>query len=588
MAEITSVLPIANPYNTPTAVVLPTAKSSLKNDQKKSTEQRTDQAAKKAFKEFECWKKFCSLMRIVGHWIKAIPTKIADALNRCLSLEDDSDDEIEDGDEEVPEASPKDYPKSKNLGETAGLSLSQEKVESEGKAPVANASRVPAKFFNKNNNCWFHATLQFFWAMGEEFHRMVHEKDQAHERASLAEEYQREKQNYENQKSNYNQRMAEYDQKMKKVIAYEKALKKYQEEDYPAYEKEMNKQLQAREHEIAEYEKTYIKYKNDLKKWENSGQSKNRPKEPPEPKKIILKEPKRPATVNVPSKPNLSLQPVDPICLIEALKSLSAAMKTGNGQQIRRAADKLQKVTTVFFKGEGGQEDPDEFLVKILTFLAKPFFKIKIVNEGTSEPNSVSLQSIVVQDEYILKLLFKENMTNFQDILNDNFKQSPPIYDPNNPPYITDPIHLKKVPVTTSKESIVDDLNPPNFFIVRLNRNYGTKNKITTCIDFPPDNKINFAKAFGIENPDEVNYKYELKATVIHLGESSQGGHYVANVCGIDGNEQETWYSTNDLGGQVKSISAKDALNGIEESAGNKDGYLFFFKRVMPEPVQEG
>ena len=110
---------------------------------------------------------------------------------------------------------------------------------------------------------------------------------------------------------------------------------------------------------------------------------------------------------------------------------------------------------------------------------------------------------------------------------------------------------------------------------VHVNYDQFMLRKINDPIDFPENHKVNFAKAFGVQDGDISNYDYVLCSTVIQNGVSIQDGHYKANVNGLDPkNGQQRWYHTDDVGAQVIPYDAKQALDS------NKQGYIYFFRKV--------
>lgn len=779
MAEITNIAKANQNPLIGSPASAPAVKSS-KNDAKKETIQRTNQAAQKAFKGYECWNKFCKLLKTIGTWIKSIPTKIAEALNRCLALEDDSIDDIEDEDEEYLDEiaySPLEKIETKididpnlienlknniytassyftqwiikademaisiggmkfkivdhlkaiqkfekeineNLLKIASLkevltvpgidekiskqaeeklnllhdkfnalqndlkekllenqhkirqlkaaekiieakenerpakrSLAIEAFEEDIKNKEAvDATKVPTRLFYNNNNCWFHASLQLLWAMGEDFHRMVREKDK--DRAALIQDHVNEMKKHEERLAAYRKKKPQHLLDKEKFKAYEIALQKYKNEDLPAYDRELKRQQDA-------FKEKKRLYEEEIKQWELTGGPTQPPAEPIESQEITVQEPPIPAKVSRPwlTKPS---EPVSEIGLLDSLKKLSEAMQAGDRQLIRRVADELLDAIraspqTFPDLGEVGvQQDAPAFVDQLLRFLlSKPLFIMDRSKEGLEGTQFAGLKKVNQDNMYTLQLEFKSNKSSFQDILEENFKRTPPINDPINAIKMDDPNQKDKVIEVsqyTEKQQISKNQSPPDLFFIHMKRfaapslaqieeeekafnkvrnkkisdhaeelkkkaefkdkdekeilkaaevilehkkqistfnpDANRSRKISIQIKFPENNIVNFSKAYGIENTQDPDFDYVLCASIIQRG-VTQGGHYVANVEGIDCNSGlPRWYHTDNMGGKVDPISSKQALTGLSNGDGNghQDGYIYFFRRVKKNP----
>lgn len=99
--------------------------------------------------------------------------------------------------------------------------------------------------------------------------------------------------------------------------------------------------------------------------------------------------------------------------------------------------------------------------------------------------------------------------------------------------------------------------------------------KINTSIKFPEDHKVNFAAAFGAEDPSDPNYIYELRGAIVHEGESLEVAHYTSNVVSIDPSTgKDQWYHCDDRGSIVKEVTNQIA------SEKNGNGYIYYFQKV--------
>lgn len=70
------------------------------NSQEATIEERTEGAAKKAFKCYGCWEKFCATLKKIALWIKNIPSKITECFNKCLATKEEVDIDYSDDEDD--------------------------------------------------------------------------------------------------------------------------------------------------------------------------------------------------------------------------------------------------------------------------------------------------------------------------------------------------------------------------------------------------------------------------------------------------------------------------------------------------------
>lgn len=433
---------------------------------------------------------------------------------------------------------------------------------------AVDALNVPPNFYNKKNNCWFNAALEMFWIMGPDFHQLVKKKDL--ECKLMLEEYDIELKNYENAKNAYDQKMVEYADKM---LAYE-VNKKAAIENYRNQLISYKNNCAIYETQFNEYKQAVEKFTDEKKNWESSDKTKEEPLCPVELEKPTI--PSGPPKVALPKKPLEPFQPADPFLLLDALKKFSDAIQFSDRNVIRKSAKTLQEAAFKSHFGsneEGMQEDSGSFIEFILSYLSAPKIEIKTEFEGKAGTEFQGFKRTGRESNNVLYLNFN-NKTSLQEILDNNF-QMKQVDDPN----FSIPLEMEEKSVDAFQYSEKQQIcqSPPDFMFVVMKRvgyHKGEIKKITTRINFPGNNIINFTKAFGGEKTKESDYEYVLCGTLIHKG-TMEEGHNTSNVVGThpkNGNPQ--WYRTNDLGGQVKLLSPEQARES------NGDGQVYFFRRV--------
>ncbi len=275
----------------------------------------------------------------------------------------------------------------------------------------------------------------------------------------------------------------------------------------------------------------------------------------------------------------------------------------------------------------------------------KPLFKMETVRKGEEEFDGFKHVG-APDDQNILKLYFKDHkaaQATFQDILKYNFKKRPPEIGQDAISMVNEQGERKPVNLYSEKQRIANKQNPPDFLVVQMVRYYEPdgeqlaqerlevikrqkellKEKTDELIKKEPEaykdverkeiekevekilrkkgnwpavpqqrnrkntsdvitsiEPINFAKAFGVNDPKNTDYQYLLYGAVVQGG-GIGGGHYTANVRGINpkGGEPQ-WCHTDDMGAQVKPLQQDKVVDA------NKEGYVYFFKRVKKPAVQ--
>lgn len=425
-------------------------------------------------------------------------------------------------------------------------------IEAPKATPAAVLERqknTPPAFKNGDvygNNCWFHSTMELVWAMGDDFHQMIEEKEK--ERPQMEDEYNRA----------YEQYLAgPFNQYQEELEAYEVAKKAFEEnfeerkiesdlyqEEFKnyrlalnAYKAKLRKVNTEFDAEMNKYNRALKVYQNDKKAWDahqqwlDSDQStpepakpENEPVAPEKPIKEFDEEaPIPPVQVDFPKQPIAPQKPPEPfneMILLDALKRFSEGMKSGDHQSIREATRTFERafpsssIAPQEFHALNQQQDAAAFLESLINYLSKPLLKISTKYAGVVG-TAFENRSISPKDDInILQLEFRSGKRNFQEILDENFAEEQ-FNDPNNA------IEMggDKVDEYTKKQTI--DQPPPDFFIASIKRfaaemkpriNRLTEARIRTKVvqlrkkDPEAYKDINFARQTAMQELKIVNY----------------------------------------------------------------------------------
>ena len=78
-----------------------------------------------------------------------------------------------------------------------------------------------------------------------------------------------------------------------------------------------------------------------------------------------------------------------------------------------------------------------------------------------------------------------------------------------------------------------------------------------------------------------VDFSYELYAIIVHIGESTQSGHYIAHVRGTEGTNK-SWYTMNDKSVEKCSESElKELLNEEADIRSFSTPYILFYRKII-------
>lgn len=407
------------------------------------------------------------------------------------------------------------------LIEAAEKKCEQASLDHQKSQELIQTLLTPPKFKNEANNCWFHSALQILWTMGPDFTRMVH--DRVAKRDELA-----------------NREMEQED------IIEAMWGNKYNEDE------------------------------------------------------------------------------LDPLPLLDALRDYVKAVEAGDSKSTEAGERAVQRAAINLFptlRTPGRQQDPNEFLIELFDFLAPaPFFDFSETASGEGDLSYLKKEE--KKPASILNLLLK-NQNEFQTILNNNFLPERQLE--------SRPINGKPVPSWIKQDKIVANGPPPEFLFVQLMRaeqlphqeilaqekniedqinefaqSLRSKDenldeetariiakqmlsdedllpeivavrKNTTRVTLPNNNRIDFSKAFGL-NESHPSYQYELHGTITHHGMDGSVGHYTANIRGTNPkNGKNTWFECDDC---PSNDPKADPMNYQNALTSNQDAYLFYFRRV--------
>ncbi|MBS4165811.1 MULTISPECIES: hypothetical protein [unclassified Neochlamydia] len=507
---------------------------------------------------------------------------------------------------------------------------------------------IPPAFKNKKNNCWFHASIQLLWAMGDSFHQLVAEKYQ--ERSILADTYHKEMDEYKESLLSYQTKCEQHKQSLLDQL---KALKNFR--------KELKAYSLAQKKAEVEYQKAFQRYEvekqawdvylEEKMRWKASDHATTPPATPQE------NEPVLPVMENfvfptaphveigaITQKPTLPSEPIDPTFLLDSIHLLSEALQLGNQDAITLAAECLETATPLMnaeFAEGGLQQDADAFMTALFSYLSPPFFKVEKEIKGLPGTIFKDVHHFREDSASTLRLPLLSDQTNFQEILNRAYSLQE---SDDEPGCFFDREENGKVTRVTqySEQERLVEIKECGFILVNVKRyKYSLftqredkyerliasrakqliKNdrvsstseeeakktalemlkeekriphsypatryeskKISTPLSFPDNQRINFSQAF--KDQMDKDYEYELVGAVLQEG-TLYGGHYKANVIGVNPhNGQSQWYHADDLKDRITTLSLAEARTS------NANGYIYLFKKVAkvadPSPQAPG
>jgi hypothetical protein len=193
---------------------------------------------------------------------------------------------------------------------------------------------------------------------------------------------------------------------------------------------------------------------------------------------------------------------------------------------------KINKTYKIFFNSNDNWKNTQIDVFELLTFLSIIF------NFKNNKDNKILEGTNLYYSNFVIDVpshyLFGNKRIDISDIVPLKI-ESFSLDDDNK--FIN-----SKGELVTSYKKTYEVLKSLSFVIIQIYRNIGSNNKLKTKIDYPDTIKLK-------ENTKEL----ELKSIIIHIGDSTNYGHYIALI-----KRNNIWYEYNDMQG-VTLIDPDDA-----------------------------
>lgn len=485
------------------------------------------------------------------------------------------------------------------------------------------AKKVPVGYKNSDNDCWFHAVLDgILWPMGDNFHQLVRKKDL--DREQLQKDYEKNLAEYDKEKEQNKKKIIEFD---KQITDYDKRKKQYDQE-FEEYRDKVAKFHEAT-NKYLEEKKIFEIDKNQKEPTEPVKPIAPKPLDPRPKRPLGLSKPANPIllldTLKLLSKAmqfgthedirreaaefkrafigsqafiNHGSQEDAPEFLDILLDFLSEKESLIDLRTERKGIPGTEHQGLSWDSDIHAKENDRIFHVLKLPFpegkdhfqdILNDYFTLKDVKDKYTKPlygedkdaepkqthhysEKTSLKNPENPANFLLIQMIrhdhptKEQMEKERDAVDEKNKKriqerAAKLHETND--YKTHPLQVAELAAQAQ-------LSKERGGLLQYNENDRAK-KIETLLKFPEDFRINLAESYGIKDPQNTNYIYEVKGVVIHTG-----AHYVANARGIHPkNGQPQWYHADDAARhKVIYLSQSQAL----ESGGG--AYSLYLERV--------